>query len=948
MLNRTIRKHAERYEYDPAFISAVTDSFFVDDFTGGEETFKNALMLYRKLKLRFLEGQLHLRKWRTNVENLRHIFNTENQDETNLLTPSKILGVMWDETRDVLIYDFDDIISEAIQLSPTKRNILRILAMFYDPLGVTQPVIMSLKILFQDICKDKVGWDDELDDVFSRRWDGILKELTELGKVEISRRFEQVDDKDAIVTRELHGFCDANEKAYGACIFVRTLHGSGKVSVVLLTAKSRVAPIKEVTIPRLELLGNLLLSRLIVSVKEALHSVEFDREFLWTDSMISLAWVKAKEKEFKVFVENRVREIRRNTDTDDWYYVKTSDNPADILSRGGITSFIKNQGSGNLWWNGPSFLKDQSLFNTNDHIIIDNNKFNEEVKNKTTQVLTTKTDINNSLSSIIDPNKYSSYAKLIRVTAWVYRFCKNIKSKLYTKSHLTPTEINHAEESWIKINQSNHDQASKQYRQLSAQLNVYTDERGILRCRGRLQNAPLSNETKHPILISRNHVLSKLIVTDIHERYKHVPQNQTISQVRQRFWIPGLRGLVRRIIYICRKCKLHNAKSYNYPESPPLTDLRLDSSRSFANTGIDNFGPMYVQNIFENGDKQLMHKVWGTLYTCASTRAIILDLVPRMKSDALIRSFKRFISRRGCPSNMISDNGSNFVSDETQNFVSSIGVEWHLNLPLAPWHGGFFERLIRTVKELLRKQLRYTRLDYEQLLTVIFEVEMIVNNRPLTHNSSDDIELCLTPNQLLFGRNLDLQTNHKLDLSYDLINATEHNKKINNILNHFWDRWQKEYLVNLRETHRNLQKRNINSPTVRVNDTVLIEDKTPRSQWKLARVLELIKGHDEKIRGALVRTSQGTELKRPANKLYPIECVKYNQIENDMINDNNDLVNDNNDLVNDNNDMVNDNNDLVNDNKNEVDNDINNGNESKKRLKREAAVVGELKRKFLK
>ena len=162
-------------------------------------------MLYRKLKLRFLEGQLHLRKWRTNDENLRQIFNTENQDETNLLTPSKILGVMWDETRDVLIYDFDDIISEAIQLSPTKRNILRILAMFYDLLGVTQPIIMSLKILFQDICKDKGGWDDELDDVFSRRWDGILKELTELGKVEISRRFEQVDDKDAIVTRELHG-----------------------------------------------------------------------------------------------------------------------------------------------------------------------------------------------------------------------------------------------------------------------------------------------------------------------------------------------------------------------------------------------------------------------------------------------------------------------------------------------------------------------------------------------------------------------------------------------------------------------------------------------------------------------------------------------------------------------------------------------------------------------
>ena len=308
LLNGTVRKHAKSYEYGEEFIAAVINSFFVDDYTGGEADFEKALILYRKLKVRFLEGQFHLRKWRTNNTKLRHILNdNESQCENNETSPQKILGILWDEGKDVFVYDFEDIVAEAKKLQPTKRNILRVLAMFYDPLGVTQPIVMSFKILFQNICRVKCGWDDELCDDFCRRWSEILTQLGDLGKFEITRHFEQVDEDDVIISRELHGFSDASEKAYGACIFVRTLHKSGKVNVVLLTAKSRVAPMKETTIPRLELLGNLLLSRLVVSVKEALSSVEFDGEFLWTDSMVSLSWIKAHDKEFKTFVENRVR-----------------------------------------------------------------------------------------------------------------------------------------------------------------------------------------------------------------------------------------------------------------------------------------------------------------------------------------------------------------------------------------------------------------------------------------------------------------------------------------------------------------------------------------------------------------------------------------------------------------------------------------------------------------
>ena len=143
-----------------------------------------------------------------------------------------------------------------------------------------------------------------------------------------------------------------------------------------------------------------------------------------------------------------------------------------------------------------------------------------------------------------------------------------------------------------------------------------------------------------------------------------------------------------------------------------------------------------------------------TLYTCASSRGIVLDLVPSLDSVSFIRSFRRFISRRGCPSNVISDNWKNSVSVETKRFVSSIGVNWITNLPLAPWHGGFFERLIKSTNTLLRKQLEKSRLNYEELQTVLCEVETIRNNRPLTYYYSDNTELCLTPDHLLFGRTI--------------------------------------------------------------------------------------------------------------------------------------------------------------------------------------------------
>ena len=178
------------------------------------------------------------------------------------------------------------------------------------------------------------------------------------------------------------------------------------------------------------------------------------------------------------------------------------------------------------------------------------------------------------------------------------------------------------------------------------------------------------------------------------------------------------------------------------------------------------------------------------------------------------KKFDSFISRRGCPSNIISDNGKNFVSVETKRFVSNIGVNWITNLPLAPWHGGF-----------LRKQLEKNRLKYEELQTVLCEVETILNNRQLTYYYSDNTEQCLTPNHMLFGRTIKLFDPEPIDITHDI---NFHSKKISNIINHFWIPWRREYLNMLRENHK-ITSTNKNHPTISLNDVVLIEERKPRS-----------------------------------------------------------------------------------------------------------------------
>ena len=288
---------------------------------------------------------------------------------------------------------------------------------------------------------------------------------------------------------------------------------------------------------------------------------------------------------------------------------------------------------------------------------------------------------------------------------------------------------------------------------------------------------------------------------------------------------------------------------------------------TFYNIGIDYAGPVYVYNVY-NKDNELF-KAWISLITCQSSRAVYLDLATDYSGKSCINVLRRCFSRRGTPNLIISDNGTSFIATEVQDYASNQNVRWKFNLEAAPWFGGFFERLVKSVKRCLKKCLSNSKVTYEEMLTLLIEIEKIINNRPLTYVYNDLSEEPLTPSHLVNGRRLGKNVSEEVNDPIDL------NGQLTKILDHFWKRWSRDYLLELRETHRLKHERNSTS-SIKLGDIVLIQDEhLPRSRWRTGRVKELIRSKDNTVRGALITVSNKDKtglLRRPINKLYPFEC----------------------------------------------------------------------------
>ena len=507
---------------------------YMDNVVTGTDCDEKALEYYSLSRSYLQEAGMNLRQWTSNSAALNR---KAQEDNTEAAQTTKILGLTWNSTCDMLSLSLEKMIRETENIKrPTKRSALSFASKLFDPLGFVEPITVKAKIMIQDLWKQNISWDEDLSNEQKEQWLTWIGDISSLTSIEVPRPYFLTN----ISEKQLHIFCDSSKLAYGAVAYLRGTSGN-KTYTAFLMAKTRVAPVKTQTLPRLELLAAVLATKQMLEARTLL-----------------------------------LKATQQTTYRQEISYLKNKD------------------------------------------------KFKEPA--------------------------------------------------------------------------------------IIQQLNLYLDDGGLIRCRGRLEYTDLPHDTKFPILIPKDNYLTTLIVQYMHKVVMHGGVRETLTQIRQTYWIPQGRQLVKRIISKCVTCRKIQGPPFRSEPTPPLPRSRVQQSQAFQFTGIDYAGPLYVRN----QGNQTSSKMYICLFTCATVRALHLELVEDQTTQAFLRAFRRFISRRGIPECIISDNAKTLKAgaeelqtmktqvlgtNTSKQFLANHSISWKFITERAPGWGGFYERLVWTSEE---------------------------------------------------------------------------------------------------------------------------------------------------------------------------------------------------------------------------------------------------------
>lgn len=869
---RTLHQLAadENDDFPEACLSIRT-RFYVDDLLDGSNDKKSLLKRRNELLHVLQKGGFELRKWSSNNSDLleglaEHMIERGSLLDVNGGEIIKSLGLNWDTRKDQLTY--------FIQLKQfhvySRRTILSAIASLYDPVGLIAPVIITAKILMQQLWLLNVGWDDELPEDIVQKWKTFYDNLKQLQGLWIDRWAFGCQNP---VTVEIHGFSDASMLAYGACIYMKTIDELGNVTIQLLCAKSRVAPLKKVTLPRLELCAAVLLSDLLTKV---ITSVDLENHncYLWTDSMITLQWITSPSTRWKEFVANRVEKIQNATGKYSWKYVSGKENPADIVSRGLPAAELINSA---LWWNGPTWIKNESLWPEQPLLRI---KDVPEVR---------KTSVF-SVTKQLFFEKYSSLTRLKGVLGYVLRFIHNSKpanKEVKLTGELSAAELSNSLKTAIRCVQwscfpeefsalqkgSNVKGASK-----LVSLNPFIDDYGLLRVGGRLSNADIPYNAQHPVILPAHNFLSKRIANHLHQKHCHIGPLALLNELRSQYWPIRAKNLVKMVVADCGVCTRFKGKTAQQIMGD-LPASRVQPARPFIKTGVDFAGPTFIRSSLLR--KAPIIKAYIAVFICMATKAIHLELVGDLSTNSFLAALRRFVGRRGMVAELYSDNATNFtganseLSELKQMFdkmnhkictkLAEEGIKWSFIPPRSPNFGGLWEAGVKSVKTLLKKVCGAMVFTYEELNTLLVQIESILNSRPLTEISSNiDDFTPLTPAHFLIGDRL--TSILEPDLTALSMNRLTRWQTIQQLKQQFWSRWSSEYLHHLQQR----TKWKASSMNLNIGKMVLLkEDNLPPEKWVLARIVGIHPGTDRRVRVVKVKTSTG-EYTRSVSKICPL------------------------------------------------------------------------------
>lgn len=407
---------------------------------------------------------------------------------------------------------------------------------------------------------------------------------------------------------------------------------------------------------------------------------------------------------------------------------------------------------------------------------------------------------------------------------------------------------------------------------------------GLIRVGGRLQNSSIPCKQKHPIVLPSDNPITYLIFNSYHRRMLHCGPQLLLAEVRQVYWPIRGRATARSTTKKCVICT-RARPTFNEPIMAPLPEHRVQQARPFTVSGVDFAGPLIIRSGIRGRSGK---KAWIAIFVCFVTRAIHIEAVEDLTSSAFIAALRRFISRRGKPNTIWSDNGTHFVgaNRELAAYVSNLdqrlaseGIIWRFNPPAAPHFGGLWESAVKSAKHHLTRVVRGMKLTLSELQTLLCQVEACLNSRPLTPLSSDPNDLePITPAHFLIGGPMIF---HPEPVYEDKqIMYLKRWKLVQCMLQGFWKRWYKEYLPQLQIRNKWTSE----AKAIITGDLVIIkDDNIPPIKWNLARVINTHPGKDGIVRVATVRTANGTQINRPIIKLCRLPVEGLNSVEAHML-----------------------------------------------------------------
>ena len=865
-------------------VETILQNFYVDDLVSSKNTEEEVLVERKKVEEELGRGSMELRKWNSNSVELKGLFTEDEEDP--LPDEESVLGIVWNTSSDLICINNTRIL-KTLSNRNTKEELYSVIAQVFDPMGLLSPYVFLAKRLLHKTCLAKVGWKNKLPSDLTKEWEIWKADLPKISEMKYERwvSFEEATEF------ELHGFCDASGDGLAATVYLVS-KGGGKVQSKLLRSKTRVNANKPMSMPRREMCAAVLLSLVMHITAEAVKDLNITKKVYYTDSMNTLYWIVSDHYSWPTFVANRIRQIHAITNTEDWRYVNTSSNPADLPSRGCLIDVLKDH---KLWREGPRFLV------TGEPPCLgrmDSSAMPEGCRSEYPKValagMSGHVEEKLNLKALIPATVTNSYHRLMKITRLVYKAIALMRAKRVPVDNQS-WSTEKVELDWFKSIQSENfekeiaycktDKAlrDKSKPPLVKSLSLFWDaDSQLLRCSTRLQEANIRYSSANPILIPRDEEITTKLVTAIHQRVGHVGVKQTLSSLRAEFWVPRARRLVKKIVDRCVTCRLVSASPFDLPPPPPLPECRVTMSRPFSNLGVDFCGPFTLKR---------QQKWYVAIFTCAVTRAVHFEALSDLSAESFLLALKRFIGRRGVPELIISDNAKTFKcvarklkrifdSPALQRYFTEHRVRWHFYVERAPWHGGFVETCVKLFKGVFKKLLCRSSLNPEEFRTMVVEAEQVVNSRPLTYLYEEQREgEPLTPAKLLHGYNLtDLPPIGRGGVKEKLA-ITIRAKLLEKLQNKFWNQWSEEYLSELAERHfsQKVGKEDIREP--KEGEVVLLRGELlPRNRWKLGVIKSVYRSvRGNRIRSVIVRVPEGKghkggEYRRSHKHVVPLEA----------------------------------------------------------------------------